>query len=486
MDTATEVWEDLRERFSDADPFRLSDLIEEIHSIKQGNLTVTEYFTNLKILWDELLILRPLPSCSCEPKCKCGMIDRFKNYVEEDYVIRFLKGLGEGYSHVKSQILMMSPMPNIKKTFGMVLKHERQSNYSQNHVGNGDNQVLTVSLNDNGINSEKKYNQGFNNQKKYGRTQCNHCGMLGHIEAKCFKKHGYPPNYKGKGRSGALVNQASVEVSYALGAEEAEGKVGTMSQGTVGTRITQDQYQYILNLLQKTQVQGNLPCEAAPSVPQVHQVQMLKSNFSSAEGQVAGEGKYPYKFNWILDSGASHHISYSLSLFASYKSVSGVFVRMPNGVTAPVTHIGSVHVSPALVLNHVLFVPTFSFNLISLSQLVQDTNYSVLFAHNLCVIQDNSSQSMIESANLVNGIYHLQMSSRPVQSKSTHPIACSFSQTNKASSALWHYRLGHPSARILSLIHNQFSDICTSNDDFDCLVYPLAKQKTKSISSCYI
>ena len=73
--------------------------------------------------------------------------------------------------------------------------------------------------------------------------------------------------------------------------------------------------------------------------------------------------------NWVLDIGASDHIACSLSLFHSYIVVSHCVVELPNGESAHVTHIGTVKLSNSLTLEHVLCVPSFSFNLVSVSQL---------------------------------------------------------------------------------------------------------------------
>lgn len=59
LDNAKKLWDELKERFPKGDYFRISDLIQEIHSIKQGDKSVTEFFTEFKILWDELEMLSP-------------------------------------------------------------------------------------------------------------------------------------------------------------------------------------------------------------------------------------------------------------------------------------------------------------------------------------------------------------------------------------------------------------------------------------------
>ena len=74
---------------------------------------------------------------------------------------------------------------------------------------------------------------------------------------------------------------------------------------------------------------------------------------------------------WVMDTGASDHIICSMSLFQSYTTVFHCVVELSNGESAHVTHIGSIKLSSSLILEHVLCVPSFSFNLLSVSQLTQ-------------------------------------------------------------------------------------------------------------------
>nr|GMD78188.1 uncharacterized protein LOC109157049 [Ipomoea batatas] len=62
INTAEGVWKDLKKRFSQQDVIRIAEIRSQIHQTRQGNSTINEYFTQLKWLWDELLVLRPLPS----------------------------------------------------------------------------------------------------------------------------------------------------------------------------------------------------------------------------------------------------------------------------------------------------------------------------------------------------------------------------------------------------------------------------------------
>ncbi|XP_014506253.1 uncharacterized protein LOC106766005 [Vigna radiata var. radiata] len=51
MDTTLDIWRDLKDQFSHANKFRVSDLQDQILACHQGDLSVSEYYTKLKILW---------------------------------------------------------------------------------------------------------------------------------------------------------------------------------------------------------------------------------------------------------------------------------------------------------------------------------------------------------------------------------------------------------------------------------------------------
>ena len=104
IDDAKELWDDLKERFSKGDHFRISDLLQDLHSIKQADRSINNYYTELMTLWEELEALRPVPSCSCSTKCSCELTTTIKKYRDQEHVICFLKGLDEQYMHVRIQI----------------------------------------------------------------------------------------------------------------------------------------------------------------------------------------------------------------------------------------------------------------------------------------------------------------------------------------------------------------------------------------------
>jgi hypothetical protein len=126
MENALDVWNDLKERFSQADLVRISEIQQEIYALKQDSKYVTEFYSDLKLLWEELEIYMPMPSCSCVVRCSCESMCAARANHTLLYIVRFLTDLNDSFAVVKSQILLMDPLPPMNRVFSMVLQHERQ------------------------------------------------------------------------------------------------------------------------------------------------------------------------------------------------------------------------------------------------------------------------------------------------------------------------------------------------------------------------
>ena len=91
---------------------------------------------------------------------------------------------------------------------------------------------------------------------------------------------------------------------------------------------------------------------------------------------------------WVLDTGATDHIIDSTSLFTKITSSISSFVHFPNGEKVLVTHIGTVQLTSTLILEDVICVLAFTFNLISMSKLTKSFSCCLVFLSNYCFIQD--------------------------------------------------------------------------------------------------
>uniref|UniRef100_A0A2N9GQ92 Reverse transcriptase Ty1/copia-type domain-containing protein n=1 Tax=Fagus sylvatica TaxID=28930 RepID=A0A2N9GQ92_FAGSY len=171
--TAYVIWKELQDKFSQSNGPQIFQLEKEIGSLTQNQNSVSDYYTNLQGLWEELLNYSPNPVCNCTPSCSCGAMTKTMEKYEQRCVMQFLMGLNESFAAVRGQILLMDPMPPINKV--------------QRYGGN---------------------RQSIGHKKE--RPTCTHCGLLGHTVDKCYKLHGFPPGYKTRGKAPAVANQTSL------------------------------------------------------------------------------------------------------------------------------------------------------------------------------------------------------------------------------------------------------------------------------------
>ncbi|XP_075521145.1 uncharacterized protein LOC142554359 [Primulina tabacum] len=170
------VWADLNERFDKVNGSRIFSLHREIGKFTQGQNTISTYYSSLRRLWDEYSSLLVLPSCSCESA---------KKYLQHDQqhkLLQFLMGLNESYVHVRSQILMMNPLPSVGQAFALISQEE-------SHRG---------MLNMGSILGEAPHAAFYASQdkKKKYPLHCDHCNMSGHTKATCYKLVGYPEGHR--------------------------------------------------------------------------------------------------------------------------------------------------------------------------------------------------------------------------------------------------------------------------------------------------
>ena len=53
-DTTLQIWNDLRNRFAQTNGPRVFNLQKEIAELHQGEVSITDFFSQLKVLWDQL------------------------------------------------------------------------------------------------------------------------------------------------------------------------------------------------------------------------------------------------------------------------------------------------------------------------------------------------------------------------------------------------------------------------------------------------
>ena len=188
---ASKIWMDLRNHFCQSNAPRIFQLRKQPIALQRGALDINMYHTRFKVLWKEIKNCQPLPASHC------GGMQAWVECEQQEHMIQFIIGLNDSYSQTWSQILMMEPIPPLTKVFTLVLQEERQRSINQGLSFLLEFLVL-------GYSSQASTNAhtGISASKpKHERPQCTYCGFQRHIVDRCYKLHGYPPEYKPKSKS---------------------------------------------------------------------------------------------------------------------------------------------------------------------------------------------------------------------------------------------------------------------------------------------
>jgi len=112
---------------------------------------------------------------------------------------------------------------------------------------------------------------------------------------------------------------------------------------------------------------------------------------------------------WVLDSGATDHMTYVFDQLVESKTLKEKSkIILPNGHTSEISSIGKVQLSNDLILQDVLYIPAFKYNLLSIPKLTKDNNCIVIFHLKFCVIQDYVNKRILGIARECRGLYMLK------------------------------------------------------------------------------
>lgn len=233
LQTAEEIWNDLEERSGFAFMTQVYALEQQLSDISQGSSTVSEFYTQIKTVWDSMNDANPLPHCTCN-LCTCNLSQKIQQRQQEQRLIQFMMKLSDKFSAVRGHALMMHHLPNVPQACRLFVQEEnhkeigqgnshdsmafmadRRSSYMGNSYRNNNLAKFRPSQNfgnvkDNsgsfGNNKGNTGNSGnfgtgpFGNKKvsKPGANYyCTHCQVPGHSIDRCFQIHGFPPGFKG-------------------------------------------------------------------------------------------------------------------------------------------------------------------------------------------------------------------------------------------------------------------------------------------------
>jgi len=205
----------------------------------------------MKTLWEELNSHRHIPHCTCPHPCRCAAMREARNFRVEDQVIQFLTGLNDQFNVVKTQVLILDPLPSINKVYSLVVQEE-SNNESLSSPIDESLSLINASESRKPHGRGRGYSHGFKPPR-----HCCFCGKSNHTIEFCYQKHGHPNFQK---------QNASVNASSSNDEVEAQSWGSSEASSSSGTTISQEKYDHLVSLLQQVNLLLQLPHLLVPTL----------------------------------------------------------------------------------------------------------------------------------------------------------------------------------------------------------------------------
>lgn len=106
---AQEIWSELEERYGLPSLAHLYSLQEKLFGLEHTEgMTIVEFFTQVKTIWDEMDNLITIPVCT-----NCLITKEMLKIQTNQRILHFLMKIDERFEHVRSNILVMPTLPGV-------------------------------------------------------------------------------------------------------------------------------------------------------------------------------------------------------------------------------------------------------------------------------------------------------------------------------------------------------------------------------------
>lgn len=289
------------------------------------------------------------------------------------------------------------------------------------------------------ITSTRKYERKVND----AYLICDYYKLTGHVKDKCFALHGYPDWHRLYGQPKPKIRTSATkkDIAHVTHQNNSTDASSSIDNNSVvdSFLMTKAQCHQLIQMLQSKLKSQN-------STALWLQSNSVAGSFHSNSIMFASPITFSNSHNtWILDSGATHHITSQLNLVHNPVYVESN-LYLPNSEISKVSHIGNIHSTPDITLQNVLVVPSFQCNLMSIPQLTTNKSCTLYFSATHCFLQDYVLRKVQEIGNLKDGLYKIHSDTSSLK---VHIVDCPSTHSDLVK---WHCRLGHPSDNVLSHI----------------------------------
>ena len=313
----------------DRDNWHLFELIARAQGLRQGTLTIMEYALAHKSLWDEVDYYLPVDVPLCQA---------FQNTLHTR-LLGFLNGLNKEYVDIRRRALCnKGGLPTIDSLVKELQEEETGLRVHGNPAVDASHESTALLAMPSPPSALDQPSSAM---------ICSYWGRSGHLRNRCCKRHHDNQQKKNGKEAKAMVAQSAPP-----------------PPSTSSSIVEQLQ----ANLAHLT---AQVTAMHAPTPIAFFDASTPSSSHEWYCGQSALTSPLVSDTTWVLDSGATEHVTPFNSRFVSYqRHVGGRPVLTASGSRLPVLGIGVVYVAGLGVIHHILHVPSLRAILLSPQRLV--------------------------------------------------------------------------------------------------------------------
>ena len=359
MTSAAAIWVNLEKRFQLTNGSRKYKLNREIYEMRQNSLSINDYYTAMRTLWEELESLNTLPTISTPTPDVRALLDTISSQQEESKLFQFLNGLDEIYNPQRSHFLLLTPLPSVEVASAALQQEEAQHELlPMNKLDPESSAMFTKTY-------PIKFDKSF---------ACPACGGKGHKSDRCWTIIGYPKWHFKHGQQPTTHTKPKPTSKWPSTSKNPTKFAATAQTSAPQSLFTPEQLAQLAQMMPQLCVQ---PKDSDTDEELEHFSGMMSCNTTTDSID-----------SWIIDSGATDHMTPDFTdLIDPIPLPTPTKIHLPTGDTALISHIGTVTLNTGLSLKKVLFVPSFHHKLLSVRKLVADSDSQVQFFNDHCLIQ---------------------------------------------------------------------------------------------------
>ncbi len=427
-ESAAAAWNQLRQLFRQTSESNYHNIRQQFNSLalKPGE-TILEYVSRGKDLVEQLAEAQDL-------------VD------DRGLTTQLLAGLPTDYLLISKMLRRQQPFPNLTEVQGTLLNEEQEikqrSASSNSAQPPATDRAPAFFSNSNGGNGNQRWRQdrnaGEHNDRRNDRDhnmRCYYCGKKGHTKAECRKRlrdeerrarMRDSPNSRQDGNNGMCdycgkPNHTAAECRHKLRAEQARGNNRTNHNNVAFTASASS------NCGRLSSTSGNLAYASAATT--------YCAGLTSMANDLTPATLYPAD-TWVIDSGASRHMSGHSSIFSELRALDKpAVIDYGDGSQLEAVAEGTVVLLPSLdqspfsrieervTLRNVFYIPGHKANLLA-TRLITRAGGKVTQSQNSCVISYNGAPIMSStprSAESLLTLEHVRYDINSTSAQSCHP-----------------------------------------------------------------